>query len=191
MHKLLLASTALALGLGSPAFASIIPTLSSTTLVSGGSDYSYSVILSSDQEVEVNSPKGAFDNFLTMTGGDLGATTTLVSENSFLTGFVLSTGVNSITLTCAAGSTTCGADENGQLTATLVLFSPATGEILGSFDAQAAKNTPSNVNEDATRTTNAGAVDVPLIIQEPASLTLFGAALVGLGWFARRRKRVL
>src|SRR5205823_13735438 len=160
MRKSLLVISAAALvGLVAPAsHASLIPDLTSEGIVVGGADFTYSVELSADQEIDTTH---GFTNFLTLSGGALGPATTLVpnSETGFLTGFVFSTGANSITLTCPVGGS-CSSDINGDTTANFTIFSPATGIIAGTFNARATKNDP-NPNVDETATTNSGLVSVP------------------------------
>src|SRR5947207_1701047 len=127
MRRLLGISAAAFVGLAAPAaFASLIPSFSGVGIVSGVAQFTYSTVLSSDQEVA---------NFLTLSGGALGPSTTLVTETGFLSGFSFATGPNDITLSCPTGGS-CGTDQSGDTTAEFTIGSPATGTILGNFTAQ-------------------------------------------------------
>jgi PEP-CTERM motif len=185
MRKLL-AVTGLLTALSIPAaHASIIPVLTSTS----GNDFTYTATLTSVEQIY----NPTFDNYLTLTGGSLGAGTTLVgTPTGFLSNFTYSTAANSISLTCAAGNTTCGTSTvnsiTGPMTAMFTILGTSTSSMLGSYTAQAAKYTGDISN--GTMTFNGGSVEVPATaIPEPASWALMLMGFAGLGFAAFRRRK--
>ena len=181
MRRLLGIVVAALFALAPPAaFASLIPNpIPVVGLVSGEAQFTYTTVLSTEHETA---------DFLTLSGGALGASTTLVTTG-FLTGFTLMTGPNDITLSCSTGP--CATDQNNGTTAEFTIASPATGTILGNFTSQTTETGTEDGPPSAySAETYSGDVGVPAVVPEPASLAIFGAALAGLGLLRRRKDRV-
>ena len=191
--------------LGAPARASVIVSLSSTTAVTGGTDYIYQVTLSQDEQLNTSVQQAFFDLYdfgaakLVSETGDL-ANGDWTFSNPYLTAAQYAEGVNPVNNPAIAdlrfvysGPIVTGPNLGtaaGNL-GTFTVFTTSTGGYSvhnNAQDAQLAKyapgdssnNTPSS-NIDAIATPNAP------VVPEPASLALLMSGMAGLCAFGYGR----
>jgi len=127
------------------------------------------------------------------TGGDgdtLSGTATwnLLEDNTFTPKIADNALFLNLAITSSSGDSAFLADfrtgGTAQIDLTFSSLTPSPGNLRLFLDQLA------STTESETAGISSGEVVPSASIPEPASLTLFGAALVGLGWFGRRRSRV-
>jgi hypothetical protein len=177
---------------------SIIPTLSSITPAGANFSYSYDVILTNQEKLDIAQNSAfytIYDFHGLVPGSESQPAGWSASEQNTgitptLTAPIDDPGATNITWTYLDPTVINGT--GGSLGTFSALSSIGPGTRLTMFAAQATKDTPSDPSSNNTVTQNVGSIETPAsAVPEPASLTLFGlgGGLLGLAFLRRRLAR--